>query len=357
MYNQSEFLIFVLYDGISNSIFEGQVLAPLKKIHKKDPKKQILLISFEYDLLQKIPDYGSWIRIIILRKYFFLTRMSLYLAYQELQNYLKTFSRYTLIARGPFAALICYPAAQKTLCARLIIQIRGLLQAEHSYTTRNQKGLLSYINRYRSWQYYHIEKEAYNLKKTHFKITIEAVSKELLIYIRKHYATNLPAYIALNDIPQKLSPKLLTTWRKKIRNILSIDANDYVYCYNGSVKPWQCPALTIQFFCDQIKQGKKCTLIILTQEPKAFFDIIKEYDLDAQRYRILSVSHAEIYHYLAACDAGILFREKNIINWTSRPTKVLEYFAARLTIIHNNTVAMVRELQSKSCAVNAVNLT
>jgi hypothetical protein len=50
-----------------------------------------------------------------------------------------------------------------------------------------------------------------------------------------------------------------------------------------------------------------------------------------------------IYHYLAAADIGIIFRKPHIINWISRPTKILEYQAVGLKIIHNNTVAMLAD--------------
>jgi len=35
----------------------------------------------------------------------------------------------------------------------------------------------------------------------------------------------------------------------------------------------------------------------------------------------------------------MLFREQTIVNWTSRPTKLLEYQAVGLEVVHNNTVA------------------
>ena len=61
----------------------------------------------------------------------------------------------------------------------------------------------------------------------------------------------------------------------------------------------------------------------------------------AGSYHITTISHADIYRYLAAADAGIVLRESHPINWVSRPTKILEYQAAGLAIVHNNTIGYI----------------
>ena len=62
------------------------------------------------------------------------------------------------------------------------------------------------------------------------------------------------------------------------------------------------------------------------------------YYINKQNYIIKTVAYSEIYKYLSAADYGIIFREINVLNWISRPTKALEYEAVGLKIIHNNTV-------------------
>jgi len=61
--------------------------------------------------------------------------------------------------------------------------------------------------------------------------------------------------------------------------------------------------------------------------------------LPKDSYLLLSVKPNNLHKYLAACDVGLLFREKDIINWVSRPTKMLEYQSVGLKIEHNNTIA------------------
>jgi hypothetical protein len=66
--------------------------------------------------------------------------------------------------------------------------------------------------------------------------------------------------------------------------------------------------------------------------------IINKFQIPVNRYFVLSVEPKKLDRYLCACDSGLLFRDKDIINWVSRPTKMLEYQAAGLQVIHNHTI-------------------
>ena len=87
-------------------------------------------------------------------------------------------------------------------------------------------------------------------------------------------------------------------------------------------------------------------LLILSQDKETFKVLLK--DVSQNNYKIISVPHVEVKKYLAACNYGLLFREKHIVNWVSRPTKALEYQAAKLEIIHNKTVNYISDIQSPS---------
>lgn len=342
MDNKPPILVFVLYDSITNSVFEGQVLAPLQKMHQENPVLKIILISFEYTA-PPLPSNHEWLEIVIMRKYRFLMNISLWPSIRQLHTYLRRCKPYTLIARGPLATIISKRAVINTLCTQLTIQVRGLLAAEYEFTHRHNKGSRKYLDYYRIYQYRCIEKEAYQENKLLCKVHLEAVSKELLAYVRQEYKSTLPSSVATYDIPPKISSATLKVWRKEIRQTLMLGENDYVYCYNGSAKAWQCPDLTIKFFYQEWIKNKTVKFLILTQEPHLFRRFIESYSIEHNAYRIMTIKHQYIYNYLAACDAGILLREKHIVNWTSRPTKALEYAAVGLTIIHNNTVAMIKD--------------
>jgi len=53
--------------------------------------------------------------------------------------------------------------------------------------------------------------------------------------------------IAQDDIPKNLDKNLISKWKIEIRNNLNITHESIVYCYNGSIKAWQCPQEVITF--------------------------------------------------------------------------------------------------------------
>jgi len=95
----------------------------------------------------------------------------------------------------------------------------------------------------------------------------------------------------------------------------------------------------IDFFEKQYKKNPNSFLLILSQDKKNVETFIGAKRIPAKKYALTSAKPNELYKYLAACDAGFLFRDKDIINWVSRPTKMLEYQAVGLKVIHNNTIA------------------
>lgn len=330
------YTLCIIYDGIANSVFHSQVLMPfLKKI----PKGQRgLLISFERsqphaDLLASITRHKN-IDLIILKKLPFIGSLSLRYAAYQLNNALSTYSIISTIARGPLAGWIAGHTKQLRT-TKITIQARGLAAAEYEYTHKQE----SWFHRFRAWQYRSIERWTFGAFAPNALVTISCVSDTLKAYLVEHFQCP-PAKIAVatDDIPKMITPARVASWRSELRASLGIAQDTYVYVYNGSAKPWQCPDETVSFFKRIYKRNEQTFLLILSQDTQQFLDLIEEVDLPENAYKVLNVAYEQVYHYLAAADAGIIFRESHPINWVSRPTKVLEYQAVGLKIIHNNTI-------------------
>lgn len=339
-------LVFVLYDGIEHSVFEGQVLAPLLKKLARNKELVITIISFEkiYPSEKKLLYLKSIhprLHIKLFRKTFFLGWISLTVGAWQLYSYLKKFKEYTLIARGPLAGII----AQKALtekCTSFIIQARGLLAEEYRFTHARSSFIMKWVHLLRARQLNYWEKQAYSYQAT-VPFSIEAVSIALKNYLIQYYhlAEHIFFFNHQDDTPKSIKPAQRISLRSTLREKLKIPENAYVYVYNGSAKSWQCPQETVQFFKEQLTHNKNAFLLLLTADLKLFKKICKEQNLPLTSYRIITVSHKNILPYLCTADQGILLREKNIINWVSRPTKYLEYKAAGLPVVHNHTVAFL----------------
>ncbi len=341
-------LIFVLYDSITNSIFDSQIAIPLLQRKQQNPLLTITIISFEKKInahsYKAITDKYPQLQFVFLKKQLFITPFFLFSAIQQLKKILASFSNYQLIARGPLAGFLCLKAINPKKRTPLIIQARGLLYEEYNYVHQDTKNkLLQLIHSWRAHQYKKIEQYVYSHKKKQ-TYAIEAVSIALKEHlIATYHACPDAITIAEHDIPTTIPASQLRSWRTEIRHQLQLSDDIIVYCYNGSLRAWQCPQQTIEFFYNQLQKNKNIFLLVLTQDAKSFQQLLQQKDIDAAFYKVLNVPHQEIYQYLAAADSGLIFREQHILNWVSRPTKILEYQAVGLPIIHNNTIAMITE--------------
>lgn len=332
-------LIFVLYDGIANSVFAGQVVAPLIAQLEKNDHLQATIISFEIatpsqTVLSSLPHHPR-LHIKIESRFRFWGTGSLWPTSWRLKSFLAKFDRYRIIARGPLAGWICKQALTRG-CTQLIIQARGLAAAEYAYA--HPHGLVAQL---RTWQYRQIEKSAY-ANDQDIRISIEAVSDALKKFLIDEYQTSEDRIsIAQVDIPASIDASHLHAWRTQVRTELAIPCDALVYCYNGSAKSWQCPRETIAYFKEQQIIKPHALLLVLTPDTLAFKHLLAQENIPLEQYRVCTVAHTQMYRYLAAADIGLLFREPHILNWVSRPTKALEYRAVGLPIMHNNTIGFL----------------
>ena len=333
---EKQLCIFVLYDSITNSVFESQVVSPLQKMIRQNPYQEWHIVSFEKDtlILPTIKD----ITLHILKRSSYINSWSLWPAVKQMRTFLKPFKQYTIVARGPFAGYIALRAATSA-CQQITIQARGLAGHEYAYTHKhNRTGFISL----RTHLLNNLERMVYSTH--HPSVTIEAVSPALQSYlIATYHACADKITLAQHDIPSVISREKRSMYRTAMRAKLSIDHDTTVYCYNGSYAAWQCPKQIMQYFKQQLVQ-QKCFLLILTPDVKAFTACATAAHLPQERYLICSVTQYELYQYLATADFGLLFREPHIINTVSRPTKALEYHAAGLHLLHNDTVDFITEI-------------
>jgi len=329
-------LIFVLYDGINNSVFESQVKNLLQKKAQDNPYRPIHLVTVES---QKSPLYRCKnMQITYLRRMPFIGFPTILYAAYQLRSFLCHFPEYSIIARGPLAGAIARKAITKKACKQFTVQARGLLAQEYAYTAGHKKvsPLMRLVYRLRTAQLDTVEKQAY---RTDRDITIQAVSPALKEHLEQKYAVTSDCItLAQEDIPSAIPAAQKKAWRTTIRKELNISEKSPVYCYNGSAKPWQKPDDIIAFFKEKLTTEPDAFLLIITTDEQAFSDIIGA-TIAPEKYSIITVAHDEIFQYLCAADYGLLLRDEHIINWIARPTKAIEYQAAGLEIIHNNTVS------------------
>jgi hypothetical protein len=353
--------MFIVYDGIENSVFQSQVLTPLLGQLAEDQGLEITLVSFESHsispekVMRLVPAHDR-LHLVMLRKTRFVGRLSLWLGVIQLYVLLNKIPCHHMVTRGPLAGWIAMHTLQRLKMKRmrqenheplptLKVQARGLCAEEFRYVHTKQKTMI-----WRGIAYYLIYRLLWIVEREVFggkiiaDFSIEAVSPGLKEYMVKNFGSDSTKItFATRDIQQPVQPALVAQWRIQIRKHLHITENTYVYCYSGSYKPWQCTDETIQFFVKQYAADSRVFLLILSQDKDAFVRALERHGVASSNYRVVSISPRYLLEYLSAADAGLLFREPDVINWVSRPTKALEYQAVGLKIIHNNTVAWLTQ--------------
>ncbi len=364
MYKKSyKQITYIIYDGIASPVFHSQILKPILKMLDESANLEITLISFEHKMpdieviSSRVPAHAS-LHLIIAKKLPFFTRLSLRPALWQLIRLFKQIPSNQVIARGPFAAHLAIQTLEylakkfperlrkdsRNKLPKITIQALGLCAEEYKFAQHfAQKKLPQWIRSYIYKQYQQIEFEVYrNKRQTDIprEVAIEAVSPALKEYLVENFrAAPSRIIIGEKDIPKATPASKVKIWKREMRRKLNIPKDAVVYGFIGSAEPWQCAMETIYYFLQKYKDDSKSFLLLLTQERNHFNEILAKSKVPEWSYLVLDVPPDDLYQYLSVCDAGLLFRHRELINWVARPNKMLEYQAVGLPIIHNKTVA------------------
>ena len=129
-------VVMVIYDGVENSVFESQVIAPLlfeleQKLHLK-----VTLVSFERtelpaDLVAKKIPVHERLKFIQAKKMPFFGQVSLLPALWQLVKILSVKHINELRARGPLAGFLVLRFAEKSMGNRNHVVSQILVQDEY----------------------------------------------------------------------------------------------------------------------------------------------------------------------------------------------------------------------------------
>ena len=350
---KSRRLLMVVYDGVSNSVFESLVLAPAKKKITSGLFSHIDIISFETDysaacnVVKKFECHG--ISILIFRRLPIFGMWSLLVQAPMLARRLLSSWYDEICTRGPLAAYVLRYAIswfvlplQSGWCVPIVIQARGLAADEARFSHREgaaQGMIKKFIFFIKLSTLQSIEAQVYQKSFWPTPVKIFAVSVALQEYLIEHFGTDRQlVFIEDFDLVEPVDGVSVRVWRHEHRGFLKIPQDAVVYGYSGSCKKWQCAQETVEFIAQKINQNQNVYGLILSTDVLAFQKIISQINVDHTRLLVKFVDPNELLQWLSVLDYGVLLRYQDIVNWVSRPTKALEYLAVGLPIIHNNTI-------------------
>ena len=117
--------------------------------------------------------------------------------------------------------------------------------------------------------------------------------------------------------------------RRKLRVQLKIE-DKFVFLYVGGNQKWQNLESIVQSFDKASLVDNNIYLIILTTQKESVQNMLLREDILSKNILIDSAKYENVADYINASDLGLLIREKNILNYVARPTKVSEYASCGL---------------------------
>jgi len=353
--NEKLDIIYFVYDGIiTQSVFDSQVLSPLKELQRNNDIK-IHLIGFESmraffaqyrrlekkrrEIIQKLKINATFYPRIPgeIGIYFNLLITLFFTPYSILRKKTIIFH-----ARGSKAAFIGCKLKKIFPVLKVIYDARGVEPEEYLYSLQlrnpNKKDLL-------------VQKEKRKIQRLNYieKYVIEYVDRVLCVSneFRKHYLRKYNIEDKkINFVPCGVDINTFfydCNIRNRIRKEMRLN-DKLVFIYSGSMYPLQMPEKTIRFLKEFYKLDKEVFLLVLTfeiEKVQRFLDI--ELNL-CNNYKVLKVNHKDVPIYLNAGDIGILLREKNIVNRVACPTKFAEYAACGLYIVMTDEIGDISEI-------------
>ena len=366
--------LYLIFDGVENTVFYSQIYQQIKqKVERKELFNPVI-ISFEKDPLQATYFYNAnfadlkTTNVFIWQRMPLLGKWTLHLAAHRLKNFLAKNPTQKVICRGEAAAYILLKSIEffiadqevkkkidldetsiKNLCNEIEILIPGLASFE-VLLKKKEQGIALLKSKIKMWFLFNlctaIEQVVFSVNNfwrlsSKLKVTYVFASKALKDYAIQHFEL-LPYICTVSEVvidPIDWDKKMEARVIVRTKHGIDLDAN--IYCYSGGMQPWQSFDLCIEAFLEFAKKDEKAFFLVLTHHAPEAQELITQFKVPAHQYLILKLKPELLHTYHLACDFGMIFREANIVNWTSRPIKVIEYKQAGLLVLHNFTIEWV----------------
>ena len=336
-------IIYCVYDGIiTQSVFDSQVLGPLKELRKNEEIK-VSLIAFENAQVflfqnKKLREKKREITSKLSIRVNFYPRIpgwiGIYLVTLLLIPFLcKSIRKRKIVfhARGAKAAFTGCKLKKVLPSLGVLYDSRGVEPEEYLYFLRSQilNGRTNLVWKERETFRKLKQVEEYVIRRVDriFSVSTEMKKHFLKIYnIEEKRISIVPC--GIDETVFLFDEKTRDTMRKEmgLRNKL-------VFVYSGSMHPLQMPMAMLKLFREFYKLDKEVFFLILTFQVEKIEKLLKSELVPPENYAALSVEHSKVPMYLNAADIGILLREKNIVNMVACPTKFAEYVACGLYVI------------------------
>ncbi len=137
---------------------------------------------------------------------------------------------------------------------------------------------------------------------------------------------------------------LMPCFNSNINDVLFETPNKYkdnIFCYVGSLSPWQCFIETVDLFNSIQKCISDAQLLVLTGSIDEAKEILKRRGVN--NYEVKCVPAENVQAEISKCKFGFIIRKKSPVNYVATPTKLSNYLSAGVIPIVSDTVGFFKE--------------
>jgi hypothetical protein len=180
-----------------------------------------------------------------------------------------------------------------------------------------------------SWKASISELERKAVVDSNFRI---AVTHKLVEHWRERYGYSEHHHVVIPcTLNRSFRPRVLSDEEKSAgKRLLGLQDEYVVLVYSGSAAGWQSFSVLHACVAPFLNASLDHKLLVLAPEDEHIRSLEREFPNQVMRKW---VAHHEVPALLAACDMGILVREKSITNRVASPTKFAEYLSAGLPVL------------------------
>lgn len=333
-------IIYMVYREENSMVYKSQVLDYLKLLQKnKFLKIELIVFRHHKNLLNKekvekdisnyISSYKTFSTFPLLFNY------QITMSAMKLKTYFKSKIKKNqdtiVICRGEIAAAISTKAFKNNKNVYIMFDNRGLPIEEMEI---NKSLNIAYkLNK-------KVKRVALEIAKNDSDI-YSFVTNNLKKYVFKKYSYDEKKPFFIIPTLTK-TPEINDVHLNKIKNDIGFNENNFYITYIGSVSAWQAIDKLFYVFSEIKKKYHNTNLIILSDGKIEIPNDIPSSFLSS--IYIDSVKHGDVKYYLKISDAGLVFRDSNIVNKVAAPTKIAEYISLNVPILFSGEIGILDDL-------------
>lgn len=315
-------LIYIAYGNVS--VFDSQVVALLNQyVETNQFNKIILILGVDYRTgsgINKIKNLDKKIRVEVYKQYpqYFLIEKLTILSISKILKEINNVGDFVIHVRNDVLSHYTYKALKKLGCTtnRMIADVRGA-GLEQLIEFSNKSKFILWLKKAQRHQ---VNKSLGIIN------NLSVVSESLKLYV--HEKVNKEINVRVNSCLSNRNFQFIEEERKNLREKLNIRDKEFLLVLStGGDNAWQNTKQTIETLTE-----RNFKILNLSRTKINHKNVITKF-----------VPYDEMYKYLCAADAAIIFRKNGITNQVASPVKFSEYVCCGLPVLTNRAVDLISD--------------